>query len=115
MSAAYVKQPFRAARRRSAGLKACATRTPPVVFRCIRARCAVVALAAALTMAQAAPPKVAVWIDTDPAIGEKERDVDDGLALVQAFRSPELEIRGVSVVFGNAPLASARRRTASGI
>jgi pyrimidine-specific ribonucleoside hydrolase len=30
--------------------------------------------------------------------------VDDGLALVQAFRSPELDIRGVSVVFGNAPL-----------
>ena len=65
---------------------------------------AVVALAAVLTMAQAAPSRVAVWIDTDPAIGEKERDVDDGLALVQAFRSPELEIRGVSVVFGNAPL-----------
>ncbi len=67
-------------------------------------RYAVVALAAVLTMAQAAPARVAVWIDTDPAIGEKERDVDDGLALVQAFRSPELEIRGVSVVFGNAPL-----------
>jgi len=61
-------------------------------------------LAAVLTMAQAAPARVAVWIDTDPAIGETERDVDDGLALVQAFRSPELEIRGVSVVFGNAPL-----------
>lgn len=44
-----------------------------------------------------------VWIDTDPAIGEPERDVDDGFALLQAFRSPELDIRGVSVVFGNAP------------
>ena len=51
-----------------------------------------------------APAPVAVWIDTDPAIGEPERDVDDGLALVQAFHSPELDIRGVSVVFGNAPL-----------
>jgi len=60
--------------------------------------------AAVLTAAQAAPSRVAVWIDTDPAIGQPERDVDDGLALVQAFRSPELEIRGVSVVFGNAPL-----------
>jgi pyrimidine-specific ribonucleoside hydrolase len=30
--------------------------------------------------------------------------VDDGFALVQAFNSPELDIRGVSVVFGNAPL-----------
>ena len=30
--------------------------------------------------------------------------MDDGFALVQAFRSRELEIRGISVVFGNAPL-----------
>lgn len=52
-------------------------------------------------MAQAPVP---VWIDTDPAIGEPERDVDDGFALIQAFHSPELAIRGVSVVFGNAPL-----------
>jgi len=49
--------------------------------------------------------RVPVWIDTDPAIGEPDRDVDDGVALVQAFRSPELDIRGVSVVFGNAELA----------
>jgi pyrimidine-specific ribonucleoside hydrolase len=45
-----------------------------------------------------------VWIDTDPALGEPERDVDDGFALIQAFNSPEIAIRGVSVVFGNAPL-----------
>jgi inosine-uridine nucleoside N-ribohydrolase len=51
-----------------------------------------------------AQPHVPVWIDTDPALGEPERDVDDGFALIQAFNSPELEIRGVSVVFGNAPL-----------
>ena len=49
-------------------------------------------------------PGIPVWIDTDPALGEPERDVDDGFALVQAFKSPELDIRGVSVVFGNAPL-----------
>ena len=48
---------------------------------------------------------VPVWIDTDPAIGEPERDVDDGFALVQAFRSKELGVRGISVVFGNASLA----------
>ena len=48
-----------------------------------------------------------VWIDTDPAAGIPERDVDDALALVQAFHSPELAVRGVSVVFGNAPLADA--------
>jgi len=52
--------------------------------------------------AQYAP--MPVWIDTDPALGEPDRDVDDGFALIQAFRSPELSIRGVSVVFGNAPL-----------
>lgn len=46
-----------------------------------------------------------VWIDTDPAIGVEDADVDDGLALVQAFNSPELLVHGVSAVFGNAPLA----------
>ncbi len=46
-----------------------------------------------------------VWIDTDPAIGVPGADVDDGLALIQAFHSPELRLRGVSAVFGNAPLA----------
>jgi pyrimidine-specific ribonucleoside hydrolase len=50
---------------------------------------------------------VPVWIDTDPAVGVKDRDVDDGFALVQAFNSPEIAVRGVSVVFGNAPLVQA--------
>jgi pyrimidine-specific ribonucleoside hydrolase len=45
-----------------------------------------------------------VWIDTDTAIGIPGADVDDGLALVQAFHSPELIVRGISSVFGNAPL-----------
>ncbi len=49
----------------------------------------------------------AVWIDTDPAVGLPRADVDDGLALVQAFHSPELAVRGIGVVFGNAPLADA--------
>jgi inosine-uridine nucleoside N-ribohydrolase len=48
-----------------------------------------------------------VWIDTDPAVGRPRADVDDGFALVQALHSPELHVRGVSVVFGNAPLADA--------
>ena len=65
---------------------------------------AALVLAAACVMVRAAPERTAVWIDTDPAVGEPDRDVDDGLALLQAFRSPELEIRGVSVVFGNAEL-----------
>lgn len=67
---------------------------------------ALIALGLALLAAPPAPADaqpLRVWIDTDPAIGEPERDVDDGFALLQAFRSPELDIRGVSVVFGNAP------------
>ncbi len=64
----------------------------------------VVVLAAACAASARAQSRVPVWIDTDPAIGVPERDVDDGFALIQAFHSPELEIRGVSVVFGNAPL-----------
>lgn len=46
-----------------------------------------------------------VWIDTDPSVARGGHEVDDGFALVQAFRSPALAVRGVSVVFGNAPLA----------
>ncbi len=51
-----------------------------------------------------APPHD-VWIDTDTAIGLPGADIDDGLALIQAFHSPELRVRGVSSIFGNAPLA----------
>ena len=68
-------------------------------------------LVAALASAGAAPAPVPVWIDTDPAIGESDRDVDDGLALIQAFHSPELDIRGVSVVFGNAVPTGGRSPT----
>lgn len=50
-----------------------------------------------------APPHD-VWIDTDTAIGVPGADIDDGLALIQAFHSPELRVRGVSSIFGNAPL-----------
>lgn len=52
--------------------------------------------------AQAEPEPV--WLDVDCSAGIFTKDVDDGLALVQAFRSPELEVRGVSVVYGNASL-----------
>ncbi len=51
-----------------------------------------------------------VWLDVDTSAGlikPRVKDVDDGLALVQAFHSPEINIRGVSVCFGNAPLAEA--------
>ncbi len=55
-------------------------------------------------MSPPALPPEAVWIDTDTAIGVPGADVDDGLALIQAFHSPEIAVRGVSAVFGNAPL-----------
>ena len=71
----------------------------------MRKTVAAAALVVAWALIRVSAASVPVWIDTDPAIGEPERDVDDGLALVQAFHSPELDIRGVSVVFGNAPLA----------
>ncbi|MEM1036539.1 MAG: nucleoside hydrolase [Pseudomonadota bacterium] len=45
-----------------------------------------------------------VWIDTDPAITSGNGEVDDGFALMQAFGSPELEIVGISAVFGNTEL-----------
>lgn len=47
-----------------------------------------------------------VWVDTDTSIGVQGADVDDGLALIQTFHSPELHLRGVSSVFGNAPIES---------
>jgi len=65
-------------------------------------------LTAAGCGASSPPPSdasaTAVWIDTDPALGEPERDVDDGYALVQAFKSEALDVRGVSATFGNVPL-----------
>jgi pyrimidine-specific ribonucleoside hydrolase len=50
-----------------------------------------------------------IWIDTDPAIGSPIREVDDGFALVLAFRSPELRIIGISSTYGNAPLYATDR------
>jgi pyrimidine-specific ribonucleoside hydrolase len=69
----------------------------------LRAAIAFALLAGSISATATPTQRTRVWIDTDPAIGEPERDVDDGFALLQAMRSPELEIRGVSIVFGNAP------------
>lgn len=56
-----------------------------------------------------------IWLDVDTSNGEvmegRVRDVDDGLALAFAFGSPEVEVRGVSVVFGNVGLEVAGRVT----
>ena len=52
-------------------------------------------------------------IDTDPALGiwreGRPRDVDDGLAIVEAINATQLDLRGVTVTFGNAELADGLR------
>jgi inosine-uridine nucleoside N-ribohydrolase len=45
---------------------------------------------------------IAVWIDADPSIGIA--DIDDALAIIVAFSSGYIKVRGVSTVFGNADL-----------
>ena len=50
---------------------------------------------------------VDVWIDAAPTIGLPFHDAATGFALVQAFRSRELRIRGLSTSFGRVPLARA--------
>ena len=49
--------------------------------------------------------KFKVLIDTDPGLGKKFADVDDGLALFVALNNPEMfEIEGITTVFGNTPV-----------
>lgn len=48
--------------------------------------------------------RTAVWLDVSPAFGDPPRNPDDALALLQAFGSERLRVRGVSVTFGNVPL-----------
>jgi len=48
--------------------------------------------------------RVAVWLDLSPAFGDPPRDPGDALALLQAFGSERLHVRGVSITFGNVPL-----------
>jgi inosine-uridine nucleoside N-ribohydrolase len=42
-----------------------------------------------------------VIIDTDPGLGEPGSDIDDGLAIALALRSPELNVLGLTIVNGN--------------
>lgn len=53
------------------------------------------------------PKTVDVWLDVDTATGLPRSEVDDGLALIQAFNSPELVVHGISVVYGNTSLERA--------
>jgi len=46
--------------------------------------------------------KYRVLLDTDPGLGKKGADVDDGLALFFMLNNPEMfEIEGITTVFGN--------------
>ena len=45
--------------------------------------------------------KIPILIDTDPAIGVFGADVDDALAIFLALNSDELEVDGLTTVFGN--------------
>lgn len=55
--------------------------------------------------------KTPLVIDTDPALGVvhegRPRDVDDAFAIVEALRAPDLDVLGITVTFGNAPLEPA--------
>ena len=42
-----------------------------------------------------------VLVDTDPGLGQKNADVDDGLALFLMLNNPKFEIEGITTVFGN--------------
>ena len=42
-----------------------------------------------------------VLIDSDPATGERNRDVDDGLAFLVLLASPNIKVRGITINFGN--------------
>ncbi|GHS84816.1 nucleoside hydrolase [Cellulomonas hominis] len=60
--------------------------------------------------------RIPVVIDTDPGLGEPGSDIDDGLAIALALRSPELDVLGLTIVNGNVDAATgtdvARRLTA---
>lgn len=55
-----------------------------------------------------------VWIDTDLAIGTQNpdgsyADVDDAYALLQLILAPDIDISGISTVFGNTDVHTATR------
>ncbi len=62
-----------------------------------------------LLAALAAAAPLRVWIDADTSAGVEHRDIDDAVALIQAFHSDELDVVGVSTVFGNSSLSDTDR------
>lgn len=69
----------------------------------LAAAAALFAVACGGAAGRGASPR-AVWLDVDPAVMPGGHEPDDGVAMVQAFHSPELRVAGVSAVFGNAPV-----------
>jgi pyrimidine-specific ribonucleoside hydrolase len=51
-----------------------------------------------------ARPVERLVIDTDPGNGIPGADIDDGLALALALRSPEMELEVITIVAGNVPV-----------
>lgn len=57
--------------------------------------------------------KKKIWIDTDLSVGMKRHkregycDVDDGFAVLQLMKAKNIEIRGISAVFGNTGIENA--------
>jgi purine nucleosidase len=69
--------------------------------RLIAATSVLFALAAPLPAASHAPDRV--WIDTDAACGvSAQKDIDDCLALLMMLKADDIDIVGLSSVFGNA-------------
>jgi inosine-uridine nucleoside N-ribohydrolase len=48
---------------------------------------------------------VRIVIDTDPAMGSKGGDPEDGFAIMLALNSPELSVEGITIVQGNVPVS----------
>lgn len=57
--------------------------------------------------------RLPLLIDTDVALGVlhdgRPRDIDDGFAIVEALNAPELELLGLTTVYGNAPQHAVHR------
>lgn len=66
--------------------------------------CLLLMIATSLSIGCARRAPQDIWLDIDPSIGIHEGEVDDGLAFIQAMHSPELNVRGVSLTFGNTGL-----------
>lgn len=52
-----------------------------------------------------------IIIDTDPGIGTKNADFDDGLAIFLALQSPLIKVMGITTVHGNVPVETGTKNT----